>query len=412
VDRRAVRQLTARLHTLVEADATELAVAPMEVPLTYYRDRTLWEWERGVLLHSTPIVAAPSAQVARPGDYHVRRLLDTSVLVTRDRTGRARVLLNYCSHRGARVADGSGSARSFVCPYHHWTYGGDGKLLGRPRAECFAGLPARDEGLVELPSEERHGLVWCLLEPDGELDLDTHLRPLAPELEAWRYGRCTYLDHREVAVAANWKAGLENFADFYHVPWVHTSFPDAHLGDVAAFDRFGRHHRLVSGLASLRELSREDAERVEDDSHLVVAYWVFPNLVLIHSRATLDLIQIQPGADPGSCTLRHTSLARRPALNASERADYEGIWKALGVVFTGEDVAVLERAGDGLARSAREQLRIGRNEPGVQNMIRTLRAAGRACGQAGEAPLSGGRQVDSGPLPAPCAPGAQEAPRR
>ncbi len=45
-------------------------------------------------------------------------------------------------------------------------------------------------------------------------------------------------------------------------------------------------------------------------------------------------------------------------------------------MFTGEDVAALERAGDGIAHTARDQLLIGRNEPGVQNIIRTLRAAG------------------------------------
>ena len=32
----------------------------------------------------------PQAQIPRPGDYHVRELLGTSVLVTRDREGRAR----------------------------------------------------------------------------------------------------------------------------------------------------------------------------------------------------------------------------------------------------------------------------------------------------------------------------------
>jgi hypothetical protein len=130
-------------------------------------------------------------------------------------------------------------------------------------------------------------------------------------------------------------------------------------------------------MSSLRDLSAEAASQIRDDSHLVVAYWVFPNLVISHQSATIDLVQFLPGAEPDLCTLRHTSLARRPALSASERENYLGIWDAVTALFTGEDAAALERAGDGVAHTARDHFIVGRNEPGVQNMVRTLQAASR-----------------------------------
>ena len=373
---RSVRELTVRIHALAQQKATELAASSMKVPLAYYRDPAIWDWERTELLRSTPIVAAPSAQVARPGDYHVRKLLDTSVLVTRDRAGEAHVLLNYCSHRGSRVADGSGNRRSFVCPYHGWTYGCDGALVGRPRDECFDDLATEGHGLVELPSEERHGLIWCVLDPEGAFDLDEHLGSLAPELAAWEYGECSYLDHREVEIGVNWKAALENFADFYHVRSIHKVAAGTHTDDSAGFDRFGRHHRLLYGMSSLYAMSAQEAAQVDDDAHIVLAYWVFPNLVVIQSSASIDLVQFQPGADPGSCSMRHTMLIRRPSLSESERKGYTGLWEILSAVFTGEDVEALERAGEGLAHTARDYLLIGKNEPGVQNTIRTLREVG------------------------------------
>jgi len=377
------RDLTLRIHTLARERATELAASSMKVPIAYYRDRSLWDWERNTLLQSTPIVAAPSAQLSRPGDYLARELLGSSVLVTRDREGRPHVLLNYCSHRGARIAEGCGNRWSFVCAYHHWRYGCDGALLGRPREACFDELSREDHGLIALPSEERHGLIWCVLAPEGAMDLDEHLGGLAPELAQGDYGRCTHLGQRELRIGVNWKAGLENFADFYHVPYVHTSVEGAHVGDSAAFDRFGRHHRLLSGVRSLTALSEHAAARVHDDSHLVVGYWVYPNLVVIQSSRTIDLVQFQPGSDPGSCLMRHTSLARRPSLTDAERAGYEGLFEILSGVFTGEDAAALERVGEGLAHTARGHLLIGRNEPGVQHMIRTLRAARREGGGPG-----------------------------
>jgi choline monooxygenase len=71
--------------------------------------------------------------------------------------------VNYCRHRGARTADGCGSARRFTCPYHAWTYDGDGALVGLPGKEGFDDLDRADYGLVQLPCEERHGLVSVVL---------------------------------------------------------------------------------------------------------------------------------------------------------------------------------------------------------------------------------------------------------
>jgi hypothetical protein len=143
---------------------------------------------------------------------------------------------------------------------------------------------------------------------------------------------------------------------------------------------------LLSGISSLYTMSEHEACGVHDETHIVVAYWIYPNLVLIHSSQTIDLIQFQPGADPGSSDLRHTSLARRPSLTEDQRNEYTGLWDILDAVFTVEDVAAVERAGEGLARSARDHLLVGRNEPGVQHMIRTLRHASQQRSETGGSP--------------------------
>jgi phenylpropionate dioxygenase-like ring-hydroxylating dioxygenase large terminal subunit len=49
--------------------------------------------------------------------------------MTRGADGAVRAFANICRHRGAPVAQGCGNARAFVCPYHGWTYDGQGKLL-------------------------------------------------------------------------------------------------------------------------------------------------------------------------------------------------------------------------------------------------------------------------------------------
>src|ERR1700756_4940645 len=103
-------ELVVRVGRLVEAGRTELAPSTLRVPLEYYRDPEQLAKERALLL-STPLALVESARVPNPIAFVVRDVLGTSVIVTRNSNGEARALVNYCRHRGARTADGCGSAR-------------------------------------------------------------------------------------------------------------------------------------------------------------------------------------------------------------------------------------------------------------------------------------------------------------
>ena len=58
------------------------------------------------------------------------------------------------------VAKDSGCARSFVCPYHAWTYGLDGLLRHIPGQEGFPGVDLQSNGLVEVGALEKGGMVY------------------------------------------------------------------------------------------------------------------------------------------------------------------------------------------------------------------------------------------------------------
>ena len=78
------------------------------------------------------------SQIPKPGDFFCNFIGEESVIATRDRTGKLQVFLNTCRHRGNAVcrAD-SGHASAFMCTYHGWTYGLDGKLKGVPGYRDF-----------------------------------------------------------------------------------------------------------------------------------------------------------------------------------------------------------------------------------------------------------------------------------
>src|ERR1700741_483392 len=101
---------------------TDLTDRELKVPLHYYRDPKITEIEESQILRRVPLAIVPSAQVPNTNDYVVRSVLGDSLLVTRDRDGFSHVFLNYCRHRGAIPACGSGNASRFVCPYPAWAY--------------------------------------------------------------------------------------------------------------------------------------------------------------------------------------------------------------------------------------------------------------------------------------------------
>ena len=70
---------------------------------------------------------------ANPGDYLAFELAGQPVMVVRDKEGRIRAQANVCRHRMSKIVEGSGNTRTFVCPYHGWTYGLDGRLARCPR---------------------------------------------------------------------------------------------------------------------------------------------------------------------------------------------------------------------------------------------------------------------------------------
>ena len=54
-----------------------------------------------------------------------------------------RAYYNSCRHRGMKLVEGSGSRRSFVCPFHGWCWGLDGNNTFVLRPEVF------DEGNLD-----------------------------------------------------------------------------------------------------------------------------------------------------------------------------------------------------------------------------------------------------------------------
>jgi Rieske 2Fe-2S family protein len=127
-----------------------------------------------------------------------------------------------CRHRAARIfEDEAGKVRGRIrCPYHAWSYGFDGSLLGTRHTEGLEDFDPSCYGLTPVAVELVGGLVMVNLSRSPE-PVAGHVGELAGWLDRYSLARLKPAGHKEYAVAANWKAIAENYSECLHCPGVH-----------------------------------------------------------------------------------------------------------------------------------------------------------------------------------------------
>ena len=168
----------------------------------------------------------PETAGERPLTQRAVAVGDVSTLVVRGREG-VRMFANTCRHRGHElVAEGETSQRqSIQCPYHAWTYGTDGQLIGAPGFRDEPSFRPEEHSLVELPVRLWAGWVFGhALYPVGDErvpSFDEHLGELERILAPYDCGALSLADRHTYEVAANWKVVAENYHECYHCPLIH-----------------------------------------------------------------------------------------------------------------------------------------------------------------------------------------------
>jgi phenylpropionate dioxygenase-like ring-hydroxylating dioxygenase large terminal subunit len=214
-----------RLLEYVDTRTTAMADAPWRNDVSVYTDEERAAEEQRVLFRRHPLVMGFASDWAVPGTFRTDDFAGVPILVVRGRDDKLRAFLNVCRHRGAKVAQGFGSARLFSCPYHAWTYDLAGKVTGIPDERCFPGVRPERSSLVELPLCEKYGLVWVIptAATDGAttFDVDPWLAGLGPELGSFEFGSWAFYDKRLIPETMNWKLVVDTFNEGYHIGFLH-----------------------------------------------------------------------------------------------------------------------------------------------------------------------------------------------
>ena len=186
------------------------------VPLEPYHSAQFFEAERERVFRRAWLVIAREEEIAEAGDFVLKdvEICGVSALLTRSKGGEIRAFHNTCSHRGTQVVmERAGRASRFVCPYHNWTYGNDGRLMGIPDERAFFGVDKKNCGLTPIAVATWEGFIFINLQPEPEVSLEEFLGPLAGYLAGVPY---TFADNAFVVrsdVGANWKVVSDAFLE-------------------------------------------------------------------------------------------------------------------------------------------------------------------------------------------------------
>jgi phenylpropionate dioxygenase-like ring-hydroxylating dioxygenase large terminal subunit len=194
-----------------------------------YTDPRIFELEMTRVFGAVWVYLAHESQVPRNDDFVTARLGLRPLVVVRDSRGELRALFNRCAHRGARVCRAErGSARTFQCPYHGWSYFNDGRLRGVPWPEGYAcDFKDGSYNLAQVPRVESYrGLVFGTLNAEAP-ELKEYLAGARKPIDEWLDrnpgGRVVVAEANRLKFKGNWKLAYDNAADGYHVAFSHRS---------------------------------------------------------------------------------------------------------------------------------------------------------------------------------------------
>ena len=199
------------------------------VPLEAYTDVERYESEVR-LLRTQWLFGCLEMEIPEYGDTSLFEALGQSILIVRQKDGGVKAFHNVCQHRGARLAcESQKKARGFVCPYHAWTFGLDGKLVGLPGREYYTKEELQDMRAPPVAVELRHGMVWINMS-ENPGSIDDALAEVSEELTGFNLDTMKmFAPAMEFEIPSNWKRGLEAFLEDYHALSLHA--PSLPRGD-------------------------------------------------------------------------------------------------------------------------------------------------------------------------------------
>jgi phenylpropionate dioxygenase-like ring-hydroxylating dioxygenase large terminal subunit len=373
----------------IDAGTTDSAPDPLRVSTSVYTDPALFEQEKRDIFLKTPQWVCFSSDLPGPGSFTTFDDLGVPVLLTRDNTGQVNAFLNTCTHRSARLKEGSGKTAAISCPYHAWGFDLKGKLRSVYEEKTFGAIDKSFYDLVKLPVEEKYGMVFVGMSPDVRVSIDEIFGEMASLFAAWDLGNTTLVDTHEWRLKSNWKLALDTYCEGYHFTPLHSAtLGDVSIGNLGLVDFFGpdqSNHRVAFPNKTIKRL--KDIPEAQWDMDIFndfqLVHFIYPNISILVSPSAIEFFQLYPGDSVGEHMTRYRCYWRKSEAGAGWGVDDpQAHFNFVRDIVTNEDYWVSANVMKSLNGGLRSFNTFGRNEPALHNMHR---AFARGVGQALEA---------------------------
>lgn len=367
------KDVVARVLEHIANGTTDRGHTVWKEPVENYRSAGRFAQELS-LFKSTPTPFCPSTAIAKTGDYVAKSAAMTPLIVTRGKDGTARAFKNACRHRGTQLVEGKGCAGAFVCPYHGWSYGLDGALLGIPHEDGFPDFDRLANGLTEVTAIEKNGIIFVVQQDPSEIQTDA-LNMLEGLPQTLKDDQIIFSE-TEMIVEANWKLHLESFLEGYHIKPAHknTFFPFGY-DNLNVIEFCGPHSRVTFPFKRIEKLADIDPKDYEVSDKLTYVTHMFPNVILAELSHHMTLGILEPlGVDRTKITSYHLTKStgaagKEEAIKAAER-------DIAFVNETGqqEDIAMVSGIQRSLHTKANDVFTFGHFEPAIVHFHQEMAA--------------------------------------
>ena len=352
----------------------------ISLPGWLYFDPEFFEAEKRVFLRAAPQIVCHESEIPEAGDWRTLEYLGESVIVIRGDDGTIGAFANVCRHRGSRLVDGSaGCAKILTCPYHAWSYGRDGSLVGVPHRNQYPILRPEELGLVPVALQTWRRFVFVTLEP-GAPSVAKMMEPYEDEVAPYRFedlraiGRVTMRARK-----LNWKTIADNYSDGLHIA----------VGHPGLTRLFGRNYRIEAN----EHVDRMEGDLVDKESanpserayqrllprveHLPethqrkwLYYKLFPNVAFDIYPDQVDFMQFLPVSSTET-VIREISYAVPDARREMKLARHLN-WR-INRRVNAEDTALIARVQLGMQSSSYRPGPLGTSEVCLRSFARKLR---------------------------------------
>jgi Rieske 2Fe-2S family protein len=337
----------------VAATARPFATAETP-PGRLFWDPALYQRDLDEIFGRMWLCVGHQSRITEPGEFFSVEFGTESILVVRGDDRQTRAFLNVCRHRGTRVSlEAGGRCRGFLCPYHAWHYGLDGRLRAAPGMDEVAGFRREDFPLIEVRLDTFLGFLFINLSADAEPLADAYAD--FPDLDRYRLHDLQRVARHDYDVASNWKLICENYHECYHCGIAH---PQLHrISDYGALQNDDSSGRLFVGgpmaiKQGFRSMTMDGGSRREPfdgltdaDRRKVLYFNLLPNFLLSIAPDYVLTHHIWPrGAEQVYIETEWFCSPEQIAADGFDIADAEEFWDTTNK----QDWALCENALKGL----------------------------------------------------------------